>query len=73
MAIEAIAGLAGGGGGGAVGGLLEAGKGILGKVKGGKKKKKAEEGGKEEGGGNKAQEVLQSVSQIADVAKGFIK
>lgn len=59
---------------------MEAGKGLLGKVKGKKKKKKAEKGGegkeaggaKEAGGGGQAdpKQIAQMLAKLLEVAKG---
>jgi hypothetical protein len=76
MALGAIGTLVGGaaGGGGGAGGLMEAGKGLLGKVKGKGKKKKAEKGGegKEAGGGGQAdpKQIAQMLAKLLEVAKG---
>ncbi|MBT9581802.1 hypothetical protein IV102_00540 [bacterium] len=56
--------------------MMEAGKGILGKVKGKKKKKKAKGAGGAEGaggggGGQGGPDIAGSLSKIMDLAKGF--
>jgi hypothetical protein len=57
---------------------MEAGKGLLGKVKGKKKKKKAKKAGGAEGaggggggGGQGGPDIAGSLSKIMDLAKGF--
>lgn len=76
MALGSIIGsVAGAAGGGGAGGILEAGKGLLGKVKGGKKKKKAKEAKGAEGGGGGAQEsggpkVAETIAKVLELIKG---
>lgn len=67
-----LEGLAGAAGGGGAGGILEAGKGLLGKVKGKGKKKKAKKGGEAGGGGGgKGPDIAGGVNKVLDMAKGF--